>query len=439
MLIAFHVENFRSFKERASLHLTPAALTELPGNVHRVETEGKALELLKSCVIYGHNASGKSNLIKALMYMKSFIAHSSEKNSLQINDVEPFGLDPHSQKNPSLFEIEFVLKGVRYTYGFRLNQTQVLEEWLERCGKRNTLLFQRQGQKLLSVVKKSFPDAELLIQKTRPNSLFLITADFLNNPLASDILHYMARLMVAPNTQDESLNHFTWEHWLENTQKRKELLELLKIADFGIHDLVIQEKPLSSVVQLDAKKISELPVEYHGWNAQAVEQGIMHSLVFSHARYQNGQEHGFADFGFHQESKGTQQFFNLAGPILTCLQNGLTMIVDELDIRLHAHLLRHLIELFHASDTGAQLIFTTHNTTLLDHVFRRDQIWFTEKNRYGASELYSLAEFSENGHKVRKDAAFQKQYLEGRYGATPYLSSPDYLLQMLKESHGQKN
>jgi AAA15 family ATPase/GTPase len=207
-------------------------------------------------------------------------------------------------------------------------------------------------------------------------------------------------------------------------------IKLIHAADVGIEDIKVKEN------LTDVNYVSEQSFQSLNNPGKSLEIAAIHS------KFKNGNKDGIVNFDFSkEESDGTKKFFRLIGPLLDCLVKGHVVCIDELDAKLHPLLTKAVIDLFHLNtfkDIGkSQLIFTTHDTNLLQYGnLRRDQIWFTEKNRYSASDLYSLAEFKNTeGQKVRNDANFEKNYIQGRYGAIPFLGNFDSIFEEIK--HGQ--
>lgn len=414
MLIEFRVKNFRSFREEQVLSFVAGKDKTLQEtNTTTLTTE--KLNLLRSSVIYGPNAGGKSNLIKAIQYMRAVVIESA--SSLQPGqnfNVQPFRLDEVSTTEPTEFEITLVLNNVRYQYGFALTSERIISEhllvyktfkpqrWFQRdydthTGKDNYVLGSGlKGQK------------NLWEQATRSNSLFLSMAVLLNSEQLQPLFNWFTNQLVIFN-EFAPLSPQVSIQMLRHDEGKKNLCGFLSAADISISDIsVITRKVQGQAVHFD------LVAGKTEIRNQEVEENEL--------RFQHSTEQGQAEFGLMDESSGTRNLLFLAGPILKILAQGLTLIVDELDTSLHPMLVSRLIQLFHNSDfnrNGAQLIFTTHDTSLLDvpDLFRRDQIWFVEKDNKQISSLYSLLEFS-----PRKNEALGRGYLIGRYGGLPFLS-----------------
>lgn len=424
MLIEFSVGNYRSFKKQVTFSMVAANLVAKDkkldeNNVFAVDNE---LKLLKSAAIYGANASGKSNLAQALAFMRWFMINSSkETQSTEKISVERFKLSTETETQPSFFEIVFLIDGKRYRYGFEATPDKVVSEWLYYVPKtRETKLFERQLDNI-SVSKIYKGDG--IPQKTRHNALFLSVSAQFNVKIAEKILEILTKgINVVSGLDDIGYRGYTVSCLLNN-KNQDEILQLLKKLDLGIGDIKVKESEVT---------IESFPSGF----PDALRKFILRngdrkstSVQTLHQKFdENGNTASTEIFDLdEQESEGTQKVFALAGPLVNTLKNGKVIIIDEFDARIHPLISRAIVALFNSKETNpanAQLIFMTHDTNLLSNkLFRRDQIWFTEKNRYGATDLYSLAEY-----KVRNDASFENDYIQGRYGAIPYIGNLNHLI-----------
>lgn len=414
MLVEFRVKNFRSLRDEQVLSLVASKDQTLQGT-HTLTTGLKAVpNLLKSAVIYGANASGKSNLIKALQYMRGMVLESASViQPGQSYGVQAFLLDAVSAQEPSEFEVTFILAGVRYQYGLAMTAQRIVREhllvykafkpqrWFERH-------FDTETGKDVYDFGLGLKGAKHLWEgATRPNALFLSMAVQLNSEVLRPVFDWFAQGLVIFNEQVQ-LSPQVSIQMLKQVEGRKQICDFLSAADISIADIeVLTRKVPGQMVQLD------LAAETTEVRPDAME---VHQLRFSHVT-----EQGKAVFDLMDESSGTRNLLFLAGPVLDILHKGLTLVIDELDTSLHTLLVRELVRLFHspqANTGGAQLIFTTHDTSLLDapDLFRRDQVWLVEKDRDQASALVALVEFS-----PRKNEALERGYLLGRYGGVPFL------------------
>ena len=430
MLIDFEVGNFLSFKDPVRLSMLAATPYKEYLEANTIEAGG--LRLLKSAAIYGANASGKSNLIAAMRFMRYFVLSSSKDT--QVEDaipVNPFLLDAVTENAPSRFEIQFIQNGIRYRYGFEADAKAVRKEWLLRATKtRETILFLREDDGI--DVRKEFEEGSGLETKTRDNALFLSVVAQFNGSISAKILRWFADFQVMHGLRDTELERYTIQ-CLQDASKRTQLIRLIQGADVGITNLVVTEATYGiadeTLERLPAALVSELQVQ----------RQLKISAV--HQKFSKGEADGLVTFDFNKmESEGTKKFLLMAAPLLDSLNNCYVVAIDELDPKLHPLLTKAIVGLFNSAERnpkGAQLILTTHDTNLLEYgKLRRDQIWFTEKDHLAATALYSLAEFKlPDGTKVRNDAALETNYIRGHYSAIPYLGNFNNLLKGAR--HGE--
>ena len=415
MLIEFSVGNYRSFKERVTFSMVAANLVSQDKNldINNVFAVDEELSLVKSAAIYGANASGKSNLAKALQFMQWFMVNSSkETQSTEAIGVEKFKLSTETDNQPSFFEIVFLLDGQQHRYGFTANREKVVSEWLFYVPKtRETQLFSRQDRNFdIAKVYK----ADGIAAKTRTNALFL-SAQF-NVEKSESILDWLTyQVNLISGLDDENLS--TTVSCLIDKQHHSEIIELIQKLDLGIAGIEVEQIHARDVL----KDVSD-PQQKRLLRMLSKNNIALNTISTTHRKFDSqGQQISLEEFDIDdEESDGTKKIFALSSLLIETLKNAKILIIDEFDARLHPLMSRSIVELFNSNDTNphnAQLIFMTHDTNLLSNkIFRRDQIWFTEKDRYGATSLYSLAEY-----KVRNDASFESDYIKGKYGAIPYI------------------
>ena len=399
MLLEFTVGNFLSFKDKKTFSLEAAGISEHKENVVK---EGK-YKVLRSAVIYGANSSGKSNFIKALDFMVETIKNSSKLNSTDKLNVKPFLLNIDTEKKPSFFEILFIDNEIRYRFGFELDNDKIHSEWLyilEKESKKEVCYFVRNSNGI--GIKNVFNEALGLELKTRDNGLFLAVADQFNITSAKNVMLKITLLYIRSGIE-HSNSIFATNMMCDNQKDRETLNSFLRKLDLGFEDF-----NLESIDGLTfSSKVKTLHNIYN--NTGAVISSVEFKLT-------------------EQESSGTNKIFDLSGFVLLSIKLGLVLVIDELDSKLHPILTQEIIKLFNNPETNlynAQLIFTTHDTNLLGaNLFRRDQIWFTKKDEFEATDMYSLLEFKdEDGKTIRKDRSFEADYIRGRYGAIPYISN----------------
>jgi AAA15 family ATPase/GTPase len=417
MLIQFSVTNYRSFLTTQSLTLTANSATELQEENTFVSSVSNLPRLLRSAAVYGPNAAGKSNLLQAIGFMKSFVLSSAkESQEGEKIDATPFLFSRESRGNPSEFEILFIQDGFRYQYGFAVNSVRVTGEWLfaypeSRAQKWFERNYDPETRKDIWYFGPKFTGRRKVWQEaTRSNALFLSTAIQLNNEQLKPVFNWFAHKLVVLGEGEGIDAGFTIDE-CEEEKKKKKILKFMNAADLSITDIFLEKKEFS-MEDLHAEMPQHLKEEI----SKEIEGKKMIRLFFMHPSSDTGEDVALA---FTEESAGTRRLFALAGPWLDVLENGLVFFVDELDTSLHPLLIRFLLNLLHGPETNrhnAQLVFTTHDTTVLDQtLLRRDQVWFVEKDAENATRLYPLSDY-----KPRKGEALQKGYLYGRYGALPF-------------------
>jgi len=421
MLIEFTVGNFLSFKDKMTLSLLSSPITDY-GSTNLFLTD--RFSLLKGAVIYGANASGKSNFVRAMSTMRRLVLESFEQSSAGDLNVEPFALSTETEEAPSYFEIVFMIESIRYRYGFEVSNTSINGEWLFETAKQTeTPLFVRQNDGI-EVFERAFPEGKDLEERTRENALFLTVVDQFNGRIAKKIIKWFNNQFVTiSGLSHERYKAVTFD-MLDGGPMRETLLNFYKGLDLGFEDIAIGKK------LFDPKELpTDLPEALVKQMITDLEGAFKIDIKTIHQKFDNlNNVVGKVEFDMRsQESSGTNKLFNLSGPVFDVLNEGGTLAVDEFDASLHALLTLAITKLFNSKDTNrnnAQLIFTTHDTNLLYYGnYRRDQIYFVEKDRYGASQIYSLVEYKEEGKTVRKDRSFEKDYIQGRYGAIPFIGN----------------
>jgi predicted ATPase len=394
-----------SIKDDLKLSFIATSLKEStvePNDLFPVGDTG--ISLVRSAVIYGANASGKSNVLKAFDFFKRFIISSfKDSQAGEAIEVENFRLNATTAVEPTTMEATFTDGDFIYRYGFEVDNKAVRVEWLyKRASKKRAKemeVFYRDGNET-TVHPKSQLLQELVTKKmVRDNALLLSTAAQFNETTAVNILHWLGDTNILFCSEDEEL----WKKaikYLDDDELRRRITAFARYADLGIEDIT--------------------------------KTG--NRIVSHHRQYDDdGREVNNVSFSFtSNESEGTIKYFSLAYPIIDALDNGKRVIIDELDSKLHPLLVKRIVALFNDAKTnpnGAQLLFTAHDTFLLSAgLFRRDQVWFTQKDSFGATELYSLAEY-----KVRSTSPFEKEYLLGRYGATPLIGEMEEIFNPSKQ------
>ena len=437
MLIEFSVENFLSFKDLTTFSMVAAKSFKEHKDSHTIEI-GNNLTLLKSAVIYGNNASGKSNLLEAMIFMKSTVLNSFRDALIGNNEkkitLEKFALSSKSEKETSFFEISFIQNGVKYRYGFELDFDKVVAEWLYHTTSKEVYLFKRDLQNI-EINKSAFKEALGKKEDVRENVLFLsFLAYHQKSKISNSIVKWLANFNLISGIHDRGHKRYTIDKLKSDKQFFNWVLHFIKYLE--ISNLSTTEEDINEVNLETLRKIEkdeEIINLLTSIQKIQSKQPKRDQLITYHRKYdENNVLIGTVPFNFdQQESEGTKKLLYLLGPWYDSLQNGGVLVVDELDSRLHSHLTLRLIDFFnHFNSSSAQLICAVHDISLLNkETFRRDQIWFLEKNQFGASELVSLADFKTE--KVRNKSAFDKNYLEGKYGAIPYFDIDKKLKELL--------
>lgn len=403
MLLEFSYANFLSFKDKVTFSMVATTLRD-----RKVKTEectftvgdDVRLSICKAAAVFGANASGKSNFIKALSFYKWFILNSSkDRQSGEVIPVKPFALSSETKSAPSMFEAVICIEDNFYRFGFEVDSSSVISEWLfVRSSKKRSKeveLFYRDGLKCdihpRFGIGKELTDKGML----RSNALLLSLAGQFNEPTAVSIMKWLVDTTIITGSSEKD----AWDlavSKIEDEVVRKKIVAFSRYADLGMED----------ITKTDAGVLS------------------------SHTSYdENGNTIGHTVFPMREsESDGTIKYFSLAFPIIDALENGKRLIVDEFGAKLHTLLIERIVSLFNSENANrskSQLIVTLHDTNLLGaNILRRDQIWFTQKDGYGACSMYALSDY-----KVRNDASYEKDYLLGKYGATPIMNDLSKVLE----------
>lgn len=448
MLLRFTVENFMSFKERAELSLIPSKVRRHPSHVIKAETP-KSISALKAAVIYGANASGKSNLIKAMSHVQQMINEGS-RSGRKIA-FYPYKLTEECLTTPSRFEFELKLGEHQYAYGFSSDSHEIKEEWLYRIDKiKDELIFKRtagqydefefgklpfdnkEDKLFLDFTAKGTPDNRLFLNECKERNINKALS-YLTDII--DVSHWFEHSLtiIFPDSKYTGL-----EMEMQNNQKSNETFSrLLNSFDTGISDLRLQEVDFNSElvgIPADVKqKISE-ELEENTNLLLAVPRSIRYQFCKEATgeikAYKLMTAHINADgketlFELNQESDGTQRLLDIAPGLLEIFTQDRTYIIDEIDRSLHPDITTSIFKAFlnNTSHIKSQLIVTTHETNLLNQdLVRKDELWFVQKNSHGESSLYSLEEYQ-----TRFDKDIRRGYLAGRFGGIPLLTEFDNL------------
>lgn len=410
MLIEFSFSNFRSFAQPVSFTMVADSYKEHESS-HVINLEKpNELRLLKSAAIYGANASGKSNSLKAAEAAQKVILMSASSQRGESLIDEQFAFNQQLKEQPSEFEFIFINQGVRYQFGFSVDRERVVAEWCIAYPKGRPQNWYRRefnestGDYDWDIKASLKGEKDLWKKSTRTNALFLSTAIQLNSEQLAPVYDWFAN----------KLRVFTHTGTLGNSftasvckQKPQQIVDFLNRAGIDIDDIRVRER---------AADLSDFPAEMPEGVREALKLEL--SKEIRTVRRFNGYE---VEMDIDEESDGTKKMFSFSGPWLNTLENGYVLMLDELHSSLHPMLVSYLVKFFNNVSTNpnnAQLVFTTHETSILNSgELRRDQIWFTQKtSEVDGSELYSLSEFS-----PRKDNNLEDKYLSGRFGGVPFV------------------
>jgi uncharacterized protein len=419
MLISFRVENFRSLRDEAELSMVLPSWVETD---HITVPVPGGLRVGTVAGIFGSNASGKTTVLRAMWQMTSMIMNSHQKwKPTSGVPYSPFFVEPYSSK-PTMFEVDILVDGERYQYGFRFNAERILDEWLYSFPKqRPRLLFDRDVNRVdefrFGRALRGRP--AMLADFARPNSLFLSVAAANNNQQLAPIAAWFDRNFVRATLEDRQVRiRFTLLQAKDETRKSL-ILDLLRSADLGIEDLRFVEHEMGDEIKARVTTViralnPEGSFEELDWHEIAEQTHFGHRVDGGRMTY----------LDMSDESDGTRAWIGLIGTALSALETGQALVVDELDASLHPKLTSEVVRVFHDPELnprGGQLIFNTHDPSLMgvllgDAPLRRDEIWLTEKGKDSATRLYPVTEF-----RPRKSENLERGYLQGRYGGVPFV------------------
>lgn len=419
MIVKFRVANFLSFKEKRTLSFKASGIGELPENVFKAD----GYKLVRSGVIYGANSSGKSNLIKALDRMRDIVLNSVKLNDTEELDYSPFLLST-TDSEPTFFEVEFLIKKKKYRYGFEYNINEIISEWLWiKEGRKQEIPYFLRTEEGIGV-SEIFEEGLEKEKATNSNRLFISLVAQLGGEISKSVLGWFRGYNVLSGIDHKDYTGFTLKMLHKEIEGCEQSLSLYQRLKLGFKNINITES------EFDVSTVpSNVPENLRKKLLNDLEGRTIVSINTIHNKYDElGNIIGTASFDKEtQESEGTKKIIDLSGPIFDTLVLGRILIIDELDAKLHPLLTTQLIKLFNSPKTNpnnAQLFFATHDTNLLNsNLFRRDQIWFAEKDEKEQTDIYALAEITlPDGSKVRNDSNLEKNYIRGRYGAIPFLT-----------------
>ncbi len=425
-LLRFTAQNYRSICNQHSIVLTPRNnITDQPKA--NIATNGNT-KYLKTIVIYGANSSGKSNWVRAINQMCRMVRRSNKRDPGEPLPYEPFKLDETSSSAPTLFEAEFLIEEEHFRYGFSYDKTNIYSEWLCKIlsseKEQNLFLRDLDG---IGVDATLFPEGIDKETLTTDNRLFMPLVAQMNGTISKSILgFFFGKINTLSGLDTDGLEEITKEMLKDQKPGVDKMKSFFLRTQLGFSDVAIRKSKFEGAnypadIPDEAKKLLDaLNSNYIGEEVLRVES--MHGIYDADGTLIEKKSFDFDDM----ESSGTQKLFQLSGPIFDTLEQGNILVIDELDAKMHPLLSQELVRLFNNPESnplGAQLIFTTHDTNLLSAgLLRRDQIWFTEKDSQERTDLYCMMQLKlPDGTTPRRDGNIERNYIQGRYGAIPYI------------------
>jgi len=439
MLLAFRASNVRSFRDRFDLSLQATAIAE--ENVARSipwrhgDTASGRVKVLPAAGVFGANASGKTNVLRVMDDMRDFVnmsfpesvRHRGRKDRTLRAWRRPFRMDGQSEGEPSYYEVDIVIDGVRYEYGFEVDDHEILSEWAYKYprGKAATI-FRRDGDELEVKTPGAGPAKRLL----RRDALFLSLAQAVEYEELEPLYKWFRNNLILAAASSREARWRDTVNLMTNDLRRRQVLDLLRVADLGITDATPQSpdpKQIERVRGIMKALRTAMPDDFPDVGEEDFSDFELNAAVGLFLSHKGA--NGHVQFDASDESLGTLVWLGLIGPVLEALANGTVLLADEIESSLHPRLVTELVRMFQKPDTnpnGAQLIFNSHEARLLgnsqaDRVIGRDQVWFTEKLSDGGTRLYPLSDMN-----PRSDEAVARRYVEGRYGGTPLISQAEF-------------
>lgn len=432
MIVNFLFKNCRSFYRESIFSMQAVKDTELR-EINTFTVDSKLMpkdenEFIKSAVIFGGNASGKSNVLKALAYMKNVLLMSASQFPI-VAANETFAFYENAQNEESTYEVEIIQNASYYKYGFTLSKGVVKSEWLERRKERLTPVFKRTDNELeITGLSKQ---ATKLINISK-NTLFLSVGNNFHLDIAqylNDVMQWFQNLLIVFENDANILDIYT----MENGKYKEQALKILKLADIGIQDIRVKKDKVANMANFNdiLNFNAQMQINPASFGQLKQEEKNLYNIdleTFFDVYDGKGRVKGKKDILLYKNagfnSEGTARLLCYLGWILAALDQGRVIVIDEIDAKLHFLVADYIVKLFNSIDTNpknAQLICTAHNVMLMDEELRRDQIYFTSKDKYGESSLVSLSDYKN----VRKTDLFSKRYLAGFYAKLPDMANRD--------------
>ena len=400
MLIELKFKNYLSFRDETTFLMTAVKSFKEHLNDNIIKTK-RDFDLLKCAAVYGTNGGGKSNFMTAINLM-SKVVFTSYSNSLLKEEDKPlqdyqFKLNSKTENENTMFELSFLLDSEIYRYGFEIRGYEIKKEWLFKKVEREVLLFERNNNHF-EINKESFSEGLKYKDDVNSNVLFISHLAQNNQPISKLVTNWFSDINVISGSHEQSYDKFTTKLLKKDKNFKIWAASVLKYLEIS---------------NIEAGEKDGEIITYH--NRYDENNFLIDTFPFSTA----------------MESEGTKKLIHILGPIYDTLRTGKVLFIDEFNSKLHTNLSKRLLTFFNSlNKRNAQIIFSGHDTNLLDkNLLRRDQIWFIDKDQFGASELYSLSEF--NTKAVRNTSAFDKKYLENEFGAADALNVNHKLIDLL--------
>jgi AAA15 family ATPase/GTPase len=427
MLLELKIKNFKSIKDEVVL----STQVREKGNLNIINTKNNLFpKVLKSMLLTGPNASGKSNVLEAVYLIVYFIENNLKLSpGDEIKLYNPFRLDDLTLNNPSEFEISLLIEDLVYTYGFSINRKQIVNEYLYFYkNKTKVMVFERNYQTFKfnnTSLKELKKEQEQLKERTSENKLYLSVSANWNFKISEKVIKFIGQKIYFLNNFKDS-NIPILKRIKESVEYKNKLLSSLKAVDFGIKDLNVLEEDIPEKfiekilndIEIPKNKTREEIIESLK-NSKAFKLEVLHTYLSKNKQMS-------VYFPQQEESLGTNRFFEIMGEIINVIDNNGVLIIDELEVNLHPFLTNYINLYINGSkNKGAQVIYTTHCYSLLDvneSKLSHDQIWFTQRKEDQSTDLFSLSQYSE---RKDKNLNIMKRYFEGRYGAKPFVDFGD--------------
>lgn len=422
-LLQFTVGNHLSFCEKRTFSMEASSIKDAPTTNYFIQKRHK---ILRSAAVYGANSSGKSNFVKALGTMGQLAIDSVKLNDNDELAYDPFLLSGETKTAPTHFEIVYLQDNDRIRYGFEYTLTHIVGEWLfvKSGNKPEEALFLRTEEGI--GIADAFNEGAGLEEKTNDNRLFLSLVAQLGGSTSKQVVEWFkSGYNVISGLSNRGYSGFSKLMFLNKKEGWKEACQLFQNLQLGFQNIFADEHEVN-----ETSLPVDIPSETRKEILTALKGQKSVDILTAHKIYnKKGDAVGEETFNLEiRESAGTNKLFDLAGPVFDTLLKGKVLVVDELDAKMHPLISQYIIKLFNNPETNpnnAQLVFTTHDTHLLSaNLLRRDQIWFTEKDKQEKTDLYSLMDIVlPDGSKPRNDSNFERNYIAGRYGAIPYITN----------------